>query len=144
MAATDLENLLAKVNALIEAFEPFREALEKNDTDTLGLATSDNTPIFTFEGSWTGSKTVRLGDLRKLAKAVKLLCQPECESFVFEHHGGETLVDGKLSWPHHMRIRMSRSNAFTHAMFLMEQFQRHPEQETVSFTMLGKLAVEDE
>lgn len=61
---------------LEEAFEPFKQALHLNETDTLGRATPDDDVLFILEGSWTGSKTVTLGDLRRLAKAVAAAANP--------------------------------------------------------------------
>lgn len=57
-------------NQIREAFEPFRLALEKNETDTLGRLLSDDERLFSMAGSWTQSITVTLGDLRKLAKSI--------------------------------------------------------------------------
>ena len=59
-------------DAIREAFEPFRIALEKNETDTLGRLQSDDTRLFVMSGSWTGSAEVTLGDLRKLSKVISL------------------------------------------------------------------------
>lgn len=58
-------------DAIREAFEPFRIALEKNETDTLGRQSKDDQVLSVFSGSWTGSAKVTLGDLRKLAKAIR-------------------------------------------------------------------------
>ena len=57
-------------NQIREAFEPFRLALEKNETDTLGRLLSDDERLFSMAGSWTQPTTVTLGDLRKLAKVI--------------------------------------------------------------------------
>jgi len=58
-------------DAIREAFEPFRIALEKNETDTLGRLSKDECVLFTLSGSWTGSSGVTLGDLRRLATVIR-------------------------------------------------------------------------
>ena len=55
---------------ILEAFDPFRLALQKNETDTLGRLTADDKVLFKLSGCWTGSAEVTLGDLRKLARAI--------------------------------------------------------------------------
>jgi hypothetical protein len=57
-------------SAVREAFEPFRIALWKNETDTIGSLSKDDELLFVLGGSWTGSSKVTLGDLRRLSKAI--------------------------------------------------------------------------
>lgn len=188
---------------LIRAFHPFREALNKNDTDTIGIASSDDTHLFELSGSWTGTKIVTIGNLRKLAKAVSALtehqsagepitheeywkphddmlaegacqvCHGSCEAiaegeddysecwncggsgdasdgdfefiersigaFNFKRHGGETVVDGKLRWPHHMRIHLTKDEAFELAMELLNSVKNQRWDGDISIAMLGEL-----
>jgi len=56
-----------------EAFKPFKEALEKNETDTIGKLTKDDCILFTLAGTWTGTSNITLGNLRQLAKAIEQL-----------------------------------------------------------------------
>jgi hypothetical protein len=67
------ENLGSSVgyDAIREAFEPFRIALGKNETDTLGRLSKDERVLFTLSGSWTGASSVTLGDLRRLAAVIR-------------------------------------------------------------------------
>ena len=62
--------LLERVDAIREAFEPFRIALEKNETDTIGRLAKDDEHLFEMSGSWTSSSVVTIGDLRRLAKVI--------------------------------------------------------------------------
>ncbi len=65
----DLEKLLA-------ACEPFFDACHRNDTDTLGRLSKDDQVLFVGSGSWTGSRAVTVGDLRKLHRAVLEIKHP--------------------------------------------------------------------
>lgn len=75
--AKHIDELEAKHASLVaevgEAFEPFRKALEANDTDTMGSLCVDHSVLFRMAGSWTKSHSVTLGELRRLARAVKVM-----------------------------------------------------------------------
>jgi hypothetical protein len=60
---------------LLKAVEPFIDALHKNDTDTLGRLSKDSEVLFVGSGSWTGSRTVTVGDLRELNRVVAEICK---------------------------------------------------------------------
>lgn len=61
--------LVVASDALLDAVKPFIDAIDENDSDTLGLATPDRSICFVGE-SHGGTKVVTLGDLRKLKIAV--------------------------------------------------------------------------
>jgi uncharacterized protein YigA (DUF484 family) len=71
MLAAESKQAKPNIDAIREAFEPFRVALETNETDTLGRLSRADKVLFTLSGSWTGSADVTLGDLRKLANAIR-------------------------------------------------------------------------
>lgn len=50
----------------LKALEPFLNALEANDSDSLGRLYADDLVLFTLSGSWSAPVSVTLGDLRKL------------------------------------------------------------------------------
>lgn len=56
-----------------EAFEPFRYALQKNETDTIGAMSRNNLVLFETGGCWTGEASVTLGNLRNLAALIAKL-----------------------------------------------------------------------
>jgi hypothetical protein len=56
---------------LLRALRPIIEAVDINDGDTLSGVRPDSFVVWTASGSWGGSQTITLGDLRSVARAAR-------------------------------------------------------------------------
>lgn len=64
------EGVLLNNKEIVKAFEPFRQAIEANDSDTLGKLYKDECMLFSLSNSYSGTYRVTFGNLRKLYTAM--------------------------------------------------------------------------